>query len=214
MSRRNIKSLSTKYTSLLATWFCVQRHMFHELFPMQYPHTKDFSSYPFNWKTCSGIRFDVFVRSAVDDAIHFKIAPAAKFRKKLAFNVNELQSNAASFFLFPSKNRKKKYIENFFQFHSLMAANKANQRLGMAGGMEWSYDIWLYNICVAWLKFVWFRLLDCCLSVRLFACLDDYLPGWLGASSFVYPSVRPFVRLPSMVYVVFPRSGGQRICGF
>lgn len=55
--------------------------------------------------------------------------------------------------------------------------------------MEWSYDIWLYNICVAWLKFVWFRLLDCCLSVRLFACLDDYLPGWLGASSFVCPSV-------------------------
>lgn len=57
--------------------------------------------------------------------------------------------------------------------------------------MEWSYDIWLYNICVAWLKFVWFRLLDCCLSVRPFACLDDYLPGWLGASSLVCPSMRP-----------------------
>lgn len=129
MSRRNITNLSTKYTSLLA-----YHYLFHELFPMQYPHTKDFSSYPVNWKTCSGIRFDVFVRSAVDDAIHFKIAPAAKFRKKRVFNVNELQSNAASFFLFPSKNRKKNYIENFFQFHSLMAANKANQRLVMAGG--------------------------------------------------------------------------------
>lgn len=29
MSRRNITSLSTKYTSLLATWFCVHRHLFN-----------------------------------------------------------------------------------------------------------------------------------------------------------------------------------------
>lgn len=94
---------------------------------------------------------------------------------------------------FPAKTERKNILKTFFNFIHWWQPTKLTSDWGWRGGMEWSYDIWLYNICVAWLKFVWFRLLDCCLSVRLFACLDDYLPGWLGASSFACPSVHSSV---------------------